>query len=136
MQNNSGVIPLDLRVVVMPDPAETKTAGGIIIPEATAEREKAAAVKGTLVAFGEHAFGDAFSVHRNANERVRKAEARYDEAFAELEAAQASLADAQQPYEAGARVMIGKYAGVVFKGTDGNEYRIMNDEDIVGLLTE
>lgn len=105
MLNTSGVIPLDLRVVVMPDPAETKTAGGIIIPETVAEREKAAAVKGTLVAMGDNAFTEGGSGVRAL-------------------------------VSPGKRVMIGKYAGVVFKGTDGNEYRIMNDTDVVGLLTE
>lgn len=105
MNNQSGVIPLDLRVVVMPDPAETKTAGGIIIPDAIADKEKAAAVKGTLIAVGQNAF---------------------------LEAGTA----VQTMAKPGSRVMIGKYAGVVFKGDDGNEYRIMNDADIVGLLTE
>ncbi len=32
--------------------------------------------------------------------------------------------------------MIAKYGGVMFKGTDGADYRIMNDEDVVGVLLE
>lgn len=102
MMNESGVEPLDLRVVVMLDPAETKI-GSIIIPDSTADKEKAAATKGTLVAIGVNAFTEA------------------------------GIRDRMIP---GCRVMIGKYAGVVFKGADQNEYRIMNDEDVVGILTE
>jgi len=33
----------------------------------------------------------------------------------------------------GDRVMFAKYGGVVFKGVDDTEYRIINDEDILGI---
>jgi chaperonin GroES len=59
---NPGIQPLDLRVLVKPDPVEEKTSGGIILADATKEREKYAGTKATLVAVGCNAFrewGDA-----------------------------------------------------------------------------
>jgi chaperonin GroES len=37
---------------------------------------------------------------------------------------------------AGNRVLIAKYAGVTVKGADGQEYRMLNDKDISGIITE
>jgi co-chaperonin GroES (HSP10) len=36
--------------------------------------------------------------------------------------------------EVGQRVMFGKYTGLLRKGKDGKEYRIINDLDIVGTV--
>lgn len=105
MQNESGVIPLDLRVIVKRDDPETKI-GSIIIPDLTADKEKYAKTKGTIIAVGTNAWQEA---------------ARHPDFVA------------PQP---GDRVMIGKYAGSDFKGLDGADYTIMNDEDVVGLLIE
>ena len=41
MTNESGITPLDVRVLVLPDPVEEKTKGGIFLPEAHQEREHA-----------------------------------------------------------------------------------------------
>lgn len=35
----------------------------------------------------------------------------------------------------GARVMIGKYVGLMVKGDDGREYRLCNDKDIAAVLS-
>ena len=96
--NPCGVEPLDLRVVVKPDPAETKI-GSIILPDSERDKQKFAATKGTLIAKGDNAF----------NEITVKP-------------------------VVGARIMFGKYAGTTFKGADGADYIIMNDEDVIGLL--
>jgi len=101
--NNSGVQPLDLRVVVKPDSAETITKGGIIIPETTKEKQSMAAVNGTLIAAGCNAWEDV--MRRGGTSPVP-----------------------------GQRIMFAKYGGVEFKGTDGDTYRIMNDDDVVALL--
>ena len=106
MMNNSGIKPLDMRVLVLPDKVEEVSKGGIIFVPDAVEKEKYATVKGTLVAAGVNAF----------------AEARAHPAFT--------------PPQPGERVMIAKYGGVVVKGADGEEYRIMNDEDIVAILEE
>lgn len=54
--NASGITPLDLKVLVRPDPAETKSIGGIIIPDSVSDKQKFAVVKATLVAVGPNAF--------------------------------------------------------------------------------
>lgn len=105
--NTSGIQPLDLRVLVLPDPVEVKTAGGIILPDQHKEREKFAMQFGTLIAVGENAWEEAAARSKN---------------FVK-----------PQP---GDRVVISKYGGVLLTGTDGKEYRLMNDEDVVGRITE
>jgi co-chaperonin GroES (HSP10) len=106
VKNTSGVDPLDMRVVVLPDAVAKKTAGGIILPDEAVEQKKYATVKATLVAVGANA-------------------------WAEAKAARDFIAP-----EPGARVMVAKYGGVVFEGADGKDYRIMNDEDVVALLVD
>ena len=56
VSNLSGIIPLDLRVLVKPDPVEEKTAGGIILADSTKDQKKYAGTKATLVAVGCNAF--------------------------------------------------------------------------------
>lgn len=36
----------------------------------------------------------------------------------------------------GDKVLIAKYAGITVKGADGVEYRMLNDKDISGLITQ
>jgi chaperonin GroES len=36
----------------------------------------------------------------------------------------------------GDRIVFGKYSGLVWEGSDGQKYRILNDLDVVGLITE
>lgn len=55
MTNPSGIIPLDLRVLVKPDAAETKI-GSIALPDSVIEQKKFAGTKATLVAVGSNAF--------------------------------------------------------------------------------
>lgn len=56
--NGSGIEPLDVKVIVKPDPVEEVTAGGVIKPPSSADKEKYAATRGTLVARGPNAFKD------------------------------------------------------------------------------
>lgn len=104
VRNTSGFRPLDVRVLVLPDPVEEKTKGGIILPDEHKERQKYATMKGTLIAVGANAF----------------AEASANPGFA-----------APKP---GERVLIGKYGGAIITGDDDKEYRIMNDEDVIGTM--
>jgi co-chaperonin GroES (HSP10) len=108
--NTSGVTALDLRVVVKPDKAAEKI-GGIILPDMTREADKHAMQKATIVSVGENAWEEA------AERAVRRG------------------ADFQMP-QVGDRVMIGKYAGVRFKGLDGEDYALLNDDDVIGRLAE
>lgn len=54
--NPSGIVPLDLRILVKPDPVEEVTKGGIILADTTKDRAKYAATSATLIAVGENAF--------------------------------------------------------------------------------
>lgn len=54
--NSSGITPLDLKVLVLPDPTEEVSKGGIIIPDTTKDRQKFAVTKATIVAAGDNAF--------------------------------------------------------------------------------
>lgn len=54
--NDTGIRPTEYRVLIRLDPVERKTAGGIYIPDATAERNQMAATKATILAVGGNAF--------------------------------------------------------------------------------
>jgi len=100
--NTSGFEPLDLRVLVLPDPIEERTSGGIILPDAKKERDKFAQQLGTLIAVGENAWEEASG--RSPNFRRPRP---------------------------GERIVFSRYGGVLIEGRDGKEYRLMNDIDIV-----
>lgn len=38
--------------------------------------------------------------------------------------------------KSGDRIVYGKYAGLLWEGADGRKYRILNDLDVVGLVTK
>jgi chaperonin GroES len=109
--NNSGIVPIDKRVLVMPDPVSEKI-GSIFIPETHKEKEEYAQTLATVIAVGETAFGEAIVEAK-----------RYGLAFS-----------APMP---GDRVIIGKYAGMRLKGPkDGGDYRMINDDDICARLED
>lgn len=58
MTNPSGHSPVDVKVLVRPDPVEEKTKGGILLPDGTRERDKFATTRGTLIAHGPNAFAE------------------------------------------------------------------------------
>jgi chaperonin GroES len=53
--NTSGIEPVDLKVLVLPDSAEEKI-GSIIVPDSVKDKNKFATMKCTLVATGANAF--------------------------------------------------------------------------------
>lgn len=55
MNNTSGLVPVDLRIVVKPDPVEEKI-GSIFVPDQAKDKAKYAATRATLVAVGDNAF--------------------------------------------------------------------------------
>jgi len=58
IDNESGMMPVEYKVLVKLDPVEEKTKGGIIITEERKERDQMAGTEGTLVAIGGNAFSD------------------------------------------------------------------------------
>ncbi len=103
-QNTSGIKPTQYNVVVQPKAVEEKTAGGLFIPEEVKEKEQFAAASGVLVSVSPICF--------------------------EFEG---WPADNPKP-KPGDQVIYRKYAGVPQEGVDGNDYRIMKDEDIVAVI--
>lgn len=110
-ENTSGIVPLDKRVLVLHDPVDEVTKGGIILPTSEVDKKKYATTNATVIAIGALAW----------------AEARHD--------IQTFNLDAVLP-EPGDRVKVGKYTGEQHKGRDGKEYTILNDSDVLALLTE
>lgn len=108
MQNKSGIIPMDKRVLVKPDKVEERV-GSIILLDT--DKKQMAQTKATIVAVGETAWSEAIHDARN-----------FGVAF-----------DAPK---AGSRVMISKYGGLEVEGADGEKYRILNDEDVTARLEE
>ena len=56
MENTSGLLPVDLRILVKPDAVEEVTKGGIIRPDVVKDKAKYAATKATFIQAGENAF--------------------------------------------------------------------------------
>lgn len=104
MKNESGIRPVEYRILVLPDVVDEKTAGGIIMPDIQKDMQQWAQVKCTLVAKGGRAFED------------------FDPAERKM----------LQP---GVRVYCRKYEGIMITGADEKEYRLCNDKDIGGIVT-
>jgi chaperonin GroES len=58
MTNSSGITPLDVKVLVRPDPVEEKTKGGIILADSIKDQNKYATCSGRLIAAGPNAFAE------------------------------------------------------------------------------
>lgn len=56
--NQSGIQPVEYKVLIKPEVVEEKTAGGIILAQNTKDKDQMAQVKGILVAVGANAFED------------------------------------------------------------------------------
>lgn len=56
--NESGIYPVDVRVVVKPETLNELTEGGIVIPETVREKHDLAHIKAVLVSVGAQAFED------------------------------------------------------------------------------
>lgn len=92
--------PLSDRIVVEPRELETKTAGGIVIPD-TADKDKP--IQGTVIAIGNGKYIDG-----------------------KLQPLQVKVGD---------KILFGKYAGTSVK-LDDQEYLVMREEDVMGVLEE
>jgi chaperonin GroES len=56
MENTSGILPTEYKVLIAPVEVDQKTKGGIIIPDETKERDQFAQMRGVLVAVSPLAF--------------------------------------------------------------------------------
>lgn len=102
--NTSGLIPMDLRVLVKRDAVEAKV-GSLILPDQVRDQKKFTMQRATVIAIGENAWEEAAS----------------------------RSATFQKPAP-GDRVLINKFGGVDLTGDDGETYTLMNDDDIIGRV--
>lgn len=66
MLNNSGITPVEYKVLVLPETVEEVTQGGIVLPSQTVDAEQTAEVRCTLVSVGGMAFDDWKDEHKPA----------------------------------------------------------------------
>lgn len=108
--NESGIEPINDRVVVMPDQAAGQSSGGVFLPDDLKERMDMASETGVIVAIGSEAFLFTASGRRWEGEKP----------------------------QIGWRVWYERYAGSFHRGVDGRHYRIMDDRCVgarVGIVT-
>lgn len=105
--NRSGLTPVEFYVVVELDPAEQKTAGGIILTSATQDKDKLSAQEGTLVAVSPHAFSYADDWPEGSVPQV------------------------------GQRVMFKRYEGTPYEpeGEQGPRFKLLNDKSIIAIVS-
>ena len=101
----SGITPIEYNVVVKPERVEEQTKGGLYMPDEVREKDQYGEFKGVLVALSPMAFS-------------------FDE-WPE---------DAPKP-KVTDRVVFTRYAGTLVVGDDGEDYRIMKDKDVLGVLS-
>ena len=123
MKNQSGINPVGRRVLVKPDVIEAKV-GEIYLPTQELDRHQQAISTGYLVAVGEDAFIHGVEeVHRIVNGEMRLVELRIDRRKSDYA-------------HVGDRVVFAKFGGKDIPGMDGEEYRLLNDEDITAIADE
>jgi len=104
----SKYFPVGHKVLVKPEPVEERSKGGILLPQDTIEKEGMAQIKAEVLAVG----GNAFCEHN------------IDKGFVPWHGLTP---------EAGHRIVMAKYAGVVLK-EDDEELRLINDEDVIAVI--
>ena len=118
--NKSGIYPCGNRVLVKRDDIKEKEEDRLIeLPEWVVNKAKQGQSTGHLVAVGPDAFNhivEKVYVHHenNVRELIEERVKGYAEPFA-------------QP---GDRIAFARYSGLSVKGEDGEEYILLNDEDI------
>lgn len=102
--NTSGINPVEYNVLVLPKQVETKTAGGVFLPDTKIEKDEFARMEGELVAVSPLAFSYADWPEESMKPQV------------------------------GERVLFSKYNATEIMGQDGKKYWIMKDKSIAGVM--
>lgn len=105
-KNGAGMVPVGDKLLVRVDPAMSKTRGGVIITDQSAETQTLSSTTGVLIALGEGAFM--------------------------WDSDRAAEWQGKRP-KAGDRVYFQRYAGQEYTGDDGEMYRIMQDKSIAAV---
>ena len=104
--NASGINPLGYKIIVLPKEVETKTKGGLFLPETKVEKEGFQRREGIIVAMSPMAF-------HNPD----------------------WPADAPKP-QVGDRVMFARYQADEITGRDGATYWIMQDQSVMATIED
>ena len=109
MTNKSGIIPMGCKVIVKLQELEEVTKGGIILPSEILEKENAASQLATIVDYGKAAFT-------------------------------IGVGDLDKEWDikpnVGDTVILKKYAGITIEGIDKEDYQVINDKEILGILNK
>ena len=119
-----GIYPSGNRIVIKPDDVEEVTDGGIVIPAQIGELHQHAQTTGILVSAGPDAWSHTTKKrYRLIDGLMKLVEVEtigYSEPFAKV----------------GDRVAFAQHGGIQLEGSDGETYRIMNDEDLTARVDE
>lgn len=100
IENKSGIHPVGVSILVLPDEVEQTTESGIVISTHTEHaREEMRQTDGVVIELGAKAYFD--------------------------EGARCKIGD---------RVIMAAYAGMIRKGNDGKNYRLILDDDVKAIL--
>lgn len=110
--NESGIKPIEYKVLVLPERVATESDGGIVYTQETVDAEELAQTEGILVDKSNLAFSNG----KNSDGSV-------DRWACDIPTV-------------GQRVKFSKYSGLMVDGVDGNRYRIINDKDVMAILGE
>jgi chaperonin GroES len=101
-----GLAPTEYNILIVPEPVEEKSKGGVFLVTDFKEREELAQTRGRIVAASPLAFN-----YDNWPETARKP-------------------------QVGDVVWFGRYAGTMIEGRDGKNYRLTKDKDVCALVLE
>ena len=122
--NNSGIEPCGNRILIKPDEVQDTTEGGIYIPDQITERHADAAGYGRVVAVGTDAFTHSVSsTKRWVKDTFKTAE-------------RTTVGYYERWVKTGDRVAFRPYVGLNSTGEDGKKYLLLNDEDILAVVTD
>lgn len=102
--NTSGIRPIEYNILVKQDAEEEKTSGGIFLPDDIQERNRHSETEATIVAMSPMAF-------------------KFDD-----------WPDYESIPQPGERVVFARHAGTFVKGSDGEQYRVIKDKDVVAVM--
>lgn len=107
IENNSGITPVGVSILVLPDQVSETTASGIVVAtNEQLDREQMKQTDGVVIAIAPNAFYD----EKDASGKVRSR------------------------CKVGDRIIMTAFAGMVRKGEDNLSYRLIRDNDVIGIL--
>lgn len=119
MKNETGIYPTGNKVLVRPDPIEEVTKSGIVIPKEVIDKHGMSTCYGTVIAVGPDCYKHTVSITERLIDgnwkEVERTTTGYSEPFA----------------FPGDRIIYSMYVGRDYTGKDGEEYKLMNDEDVI-----